>query len=120
MAIQQRRTDRWVRHYNTERPHEGIAMKTPAEVFRRNRRRLRAPQAWSYPRGWLRKWVKGNGEISNAGSRRFVGEAFVREYVGLKPVRSGAWEVYFGPLLVGELHHHDSGGIRMAKYGRKR
>lgn len=120
MAAQQQRTDRWVRHYNRERPHQGLSMKTPAQVFRSNRRRLKPPEAWTYPRGWLRKWVKGNGEITNYGSRRYVGEAFVRDYVGLKPVRRGVWHVYFGPILVGELHQEEIGSIRMAKYAGSR
>lgn len=119
-ADQQRRTNRWLRHYNLERPHQGLGMKTPWEVFEPNRRRLKAPQAWSYPRGWLRKWVRGNGEITNNGSRRYVGEAFVRDYVGLKPVRSGVWEVYYRQLMVGELHQKETGSIRMAKYGGSR
>jgi putative transposase len=121
LRSQQRRTDRWLAHYNEERPHEALGMKKPAQVFRRNRRRL--PQrvsAWKYPLAWARCWVKGNGEISWQGQRRFVGEAFVREHVGLKPVGPGMWQVYFGPTLVGELHENESGRIRMARYVRVR
>lgn len=120
MSGQQRKTDRWVMHYNRHRPHQGLGMKTPAEVFQSNRRRLKAPRAWTYPKGWLRKWVKGNGEISNRGARRYVGEALVRDHVGLKPIGTGVWEVYFGPLLVGELHEEETGNIRVAKYARTR
>lgn len=116
MAAHQQRTNRWVMHYNRQRPHQGLAMRTPAQLFRSNRRRLKASAAWTYPKGWVRKWVKGNGEISHKGLRRYVGEAFVREYVGLKPIRTGVWHVYFGSLLVGELHEQDHGSIRMAKY----
>lgn len=118
---QQRRTDRWRVHYNRERPHEALGMKKPAQLFRRNRRRL-PPRvaAWKYPTGWGRCWVKGNGEISWRGKWRFVGEAFVREHVGLKPVRPGIWQVYFGRMLVGELHENESGRIRMARYVRAR
>jgi hypothetical protein len=115
---QQERGARWLRHYNRHRPHEGLAMKKPAELYQRNRRRLRVVRPWKYPRGWERRWVKGNGEINRQGVRRYVGEAFVRDYVGLKLVREGVWEVYFGPELVGELHENESGSIRMAKYGR--
>lgn len=117
---QQKLTNQWMAHYNRQRPHQGLAMKTPAEVFEPNRRKLKATRAWTYPRGWERKWVRANGEISINGSRRFVGEAFVRDYVGLKPVRIGVAEVYFGPMLVGELHAHDTGSVRMAKYARRR
>ena len=71
---------------------------------------------WTYPKGWVRRWVKGNGEIRWRGKWRFVGEAFVRDYVGLKMIRWGVWRVYFGPILVGELHEKERGNIRTAKY----
>jgi hypothetical protein len=76
-------------------------------------------KSWVYRKGWERCWVKGNGEISWQGVRRYVGEAFVRDYVGLKPVRQGVWRVYFGPVLVGELWEPETGSIRMAKYRRR-
>ena len=116
---QQRRSDRWLAHYNRERPHEALGMKTPAQLFRSNPRRLtRRLRAWSYPAGWVARWVKGNGEISWRGKRRYIGEAFVGDNVGLKAIRFGVWRVYFGPMLVGELREKESGAIRMARYGR--
>lgn len=118
VKAQQQRSARWLRQYNGQRPHEGLGMKTPAGVFRRNRRRMKKLQPWTYPRDWERRWVKGNGEINREGARRYVGEAFVRDYVGLKEVETGVWEVYFGPELVGALHENESGAIRMARYAR--
>ncbi len=116
---QQRRSERWLAHYNRERPHEALGMKTPAELFRSNPRRVpRRLAAWSYPEGWIRRWVKGNGEISWRGKRRYIGEAFVLDYVGLKATGFGVWRVYFGPMLVGELREKESGAIRMARYAR--
>jgi putative transposase len=121
LAGQQRRSTRWLRHYNQERPHEALAMAVPARGYRKSRRGLvEKPVPWSYPRGWARRWVKGNGEISWQGKRRFVGEAFVQDYVGLKRVRRGMWRVYFGPLLVGELHAVETGNIRIAKYQHRK
>ena len=120
-AGQQRRSDRWLGFYNEERPHEALAMAVPAARYRKSRRRLpEQVKPWKYPKGWQRRWVKGNGEISWRGTRRFVGEAFVRDYVGLKPMRKGAWRVYFGPVLVGELHETEGGSIRTAKYRHRR
>jgi putative transposase len=118
---QQRRSNRWLRDYNEYRPHEGIALKRPAELFQRNLRRLpKRIGQWKYPPGWARRWVKGNGQINWQGVRRYVGEAFVRDYVGLKPVGKGKWQVYFGPILVGELYQKEVGRIRMARYRRGR
>ena len=118
VRAQQRRSDRWLREYNGKRPHEALQMKTPAKVFKKNRRGLTSVRPWSYPSGWERQWVKGNGEISRGGKRRYVGEAFVGDYVGLKPARAGYWDVYFGPKLVGQLHEKETGSIRMATYAR--
>jgi transposase InsO family protein len=116
-AEQQRRSNRWLRQYNEERPHEALGMGVPAEWYRPSPRALPARiRPWDYPGHWLRRWVKGNGEISWKGKRRFVGEAFVRDFVGLKPMRKGVWRVYFGPILVGELHEQERGNIRLAKY----
>ena len=117
-AAQQQRGARWLAYYNGQRPHEALGMKVPAAIYKKNRRRMKRLWPWTYPRDWERRWVKGNGQINRAGRRRYVGEAFVRDYVGLKPVRSGVWEVYFGPELVGELHENEFGSIRMAKYAR--
>lgn len=117
---QQRRSDRWLLRYNGLRPHEAIGMKTPSEVFKRNRRRLpKKLKPWTYPKGWLARWVRGNGEINLRGKRRFVGEAFVRDNVGLKPIGFGIWRVHFGPMLVGELREREVGAIRMARYARQ-
>ena len=118
-AGQQRRSTHWLRHYNQERPHEALRMRVPAEFYRKSKRRLpTASQPWKHPAPWIRRWVKANGPINWRGIRRFVGEAFMGDYVGLKPVRKGMWKVYYGPLLVGELHEKESGVIRPAKYRR--
>jgi transposase InsO family protein len=118
---QQVRSTRWLDQYNRFRPHEALGMKRPADLFRRNRRRLPVRLApWTYPKDWERCWVRGNGEISHCGVRRYVGEAFVRDYVGLKPFARGVWRVYFGPVLIGELRDAESGSLRMARYRRAR
>jgi len=114
---QQRRSNRWLRCYNEDRPHEALGMEVPASRYRRSQRRMpKVVKPWTYPEGWVRRWVKGSGEIAWRGKRRFVGESFVRDYVGLKMIRWGVWRVYFGPILVGELHEKERGNIRRAKY----
>jgi putative transposase len=121
VKAQQVRSDVWQRHYNRERPHEALQMKSPGQLFKKNRRTMPARlMPWSYPEGWERRWVKGNGEINWKGQRRFVGQAFVRDYVGLKPVEAGIWQVYFGKWLVGELRENETGSIRTVQYRRAR
>jgi putative transposase len=118
---QQRRSNQWLQDYNHVRPHEALGMNVPAQYYRRSSRRLPARIThWKYDRRWERRWVKGNGEISWHGTWRYVGEAFVRDYVGLKPLRQGVWKVYFGPVLVGELQESELGSIRLAQYRHKK
>jgi putative transposase len=121
LAGQQRRSSKWLDQYNGERPHEALGMEVPAQRYRRSRRRLpKQILPWTYAKSWVRRWVRGNGEITWQGKRRFVGEAFVGDYVGLKAIRARVWRVYFGPLLVGELHEQETGNIRTAKYRHRK
>lgn len=114
---QQRRTDRWRRTYNEIRPHEGLQQRSPAEVYRPARQRLRDP-ALRYPRRWAVRRVRSNGQIKWQGRKRFVGEAFVGYAVALKPLGREKHTVYFTGLLVGQLWESDPGGMRPARYVR--
>jgi putative transposase len=118
---QQRRSTRWLRHYNEVRPHEALGMRTPGNLYRPSPRPLPAQtKSWKYAASWQRRWVRGNGEINWQGKRRFVGEAFVRDYVGLKALGAGVWRVHFGPVVIGDLHAQEVGNIRTAQYRRKK
>ena len=115
---QQRRTDRWVRAYNHVRPHEGLAQRTPIEVYHW-RRGDRRQEAVRYPAHWIVRRVRSNGQIKWKGRKRFVGEAFVGYNVGLKRVRGGKAMVYFANILIGELWEVDPGAMRPAVYVRR-
>jgi transposase InsO family protein len=113
------RSARWRQVYNHERPHEAIGMRVPAALYRKSRRKLpRKVGHWRYPLGWASRLVKGKGMISLHGRSRFVGEAFEGERVGLKKRSVGLWEVYFGPLRLGELAEQETGGIQALWYRR--
>jgi putative transposase len=117
LRAQKRRSEKWRQHYNRERPHEALHMRVPAELYRRSRRPMpQKAKPWRYAAGWQTRLVKGHGLISFHGQSRYIGEAFERERVGLKPTRPGVWQVYFGPLLVGELWESETTGIRAVRY----
>jgi transposase InsO family protein len=119
--LQEQENSRWLRDYNTRRPHQGLGMKRPAELFKKNRRRMpKKLKPWKYPKGWEVRRVKRNGEISWQGEKRLVGGAFAREQVGMKKIREGVWRVYFRQILVGVLHENEKGSVRLAKYRRAR
>ena len=115
---QQRRTDRWVGVYNQVRPHEALGQQTPTELYRPQAQRRRKENL-KYSRRWVVRRVRSNGQIKWQGRKRFVGEAFVGYLVGLKPGRK-KWAIYFAHLLVGELWEGEAGGMRPAKYSRRR
>ena len=118
-SAQQRRLRDWLRTYNEDRPHEALGLIPPAQVYYPSRRRYRGTRAPRYPRAWGRRRVRPNGEIQWLGRSRYIGEAFVRQIVGLKPWRQDRWRVYFYHWLIGEIHTTDLGAMRPAIYRRR-
>jgi transposase InsO family protein len=117
---QQHRTSGWVKNYNQLRPHEALGQEVPAKSYRKSSKRL--PRHWqhvSYPAGWAQRHVRTNGEIRWRGRKRFIGEAFVRYRLGLRPLKKDVQAVYFGPVLIGHLHDNDTGALRPAVYWRR-
>jgi putative transposase len=121
LRAQKNRSERWRRHYNCERPHEGLGMRVPAHCYRKSRRSMPEQlKHWQYDGQWESRLVKGKGMISFHGRSRYIGEAFEGERVGLRSSRAGVWEIYFGPLLIGELWDCETTGIRAIWYRRGR
>jgi transposase InsO family protein len=73
--------------YNTVRPHEALAMQTPAACYRTSSRSyVEQPAAWVYPPHVLVRTVDRLGMVSYEGHRYFVCEALLGESVGLEPI----------------------------------
>lgn len=114
---QQHRTTGWVNYYNRIRPHQALGQELPIQWYGRRRRQRFSPKVQlHYPAHWSRRQVRSNGQIKWRGRKRFIGEAFVRHHLGLKPLKPGIQAVYFGPLLIGHLHDIDVGGLRPVVY----
>lgn len=114
---QQHRTTGWVHYYNRIRPHQALGQELPIQWYGRHRRqRFSRKVQLHYPAHWPQRQVRSNGQIKWRGRKRFIGEAFVRHHLGLKPLKPGIQAVYFGPLLIGHLHDSDAGGLRPAVY----
>lgn len=112
---QQRRSDRWRTYYNTERPHEALGGRYPADLYHRSRRRYRGAQPVRHPHGWVVRYVRHNGQIKWQGRLRSIGEAFVGQPIAVRLQSPGIYEIYFQRLLLGTLHDRDAGGIRPSK-----
>jgi transposase InsO family protein len=118
LRAQQRRLNRWVRVYNEIRPHQALEQRPPSELYRPRSSSPRAVQL-KYPTRWSVRRVRSNGEIKWLGRKRFIGEAFVGNPVGLKSRGTGRFTVYFVDVLIGELWESDQAGMRPAKYARR-
>jgi putative transposase len=116
LTAQPRRTQRWLRHYNQERPHEALGQQTPAHQSRRPYRGVRPAR---YPRGWEVRRVQQRGEINWRGRVRFVSEALAGYAVGLRRQNKRVWHVYFYEIFIGELHDGEAGPVRVARYRRR-
>lgn len=117
---QQHRTTGWVNSYNHIRPHEALGQESPGQQYRKSSIPLPPYQRpLNYPSQWQWRQVRSNGEIKWQGRRRFIGEAFIRHRIGLKPLRAEVQAVYLGPLLIGHLHDNDPGAMRPAVYWRR-
>jgi putative transposase len=117
---QQRRSDRWMRHYNFRRPHEALGGRCPCVLYRKSRRPYCPARPIRYRRGWAVRQVRSNGQIKWLGRMRSIGEAFVGQPVALRRQEPGIYQVRFARLTLGMLHDKDGGGIRPSKpYRRK-
>jgi transposase InsO family protein len=111
-SAQQRRGRKWQKHYNQERPHESLGQKTPAEVYRKSRRKYQAERPLRYPTADFVRKVRLKGEISFEGRRRYIGEAFSAHKIGLYKIEANRYEVRFANLVLGHLLDTDLGGLR--------
>ena len=53
---QQARFDAFVTRYNTERPHQALGMKVPADLYARSRACIVASRTWPIPFTIRRSW----------------------------------------------------------------
>lgn len=109
-AAQQRVFDRFREEYNHQRPHEGIGLVPPAQLYRSSPRPYprRIPEV-SYPGHFEVRRVRSKGEIKWRGEKLFLSEMLYREPVGLEEVDDGLWSVYFGPVLLGRYDEREAG-----------
>ena len=95
--------DEWRRSFNQERPHEALAMKCPAELYKKSERKYEGtPEDLNY-KGMEPRRVAKQGCISWAKEWVFISGALAGWSVGMEPSQPGKWNVWFGRLLLGEL-----------------
>ena len=108
MGAQQRRFDHFRRTYNEVRPHEALRQRRPAALYTASDRlyvpRLRPIR---YPEHFEIRRVSTNGGIR--WQKRWVNVSHILATlpVGLEPLASGTWNVFFGPIHLGWLDERD-------------
>ena len=104
LAQQAAALETWRQIYNQQRPHEAIEMKRPQELYSKSSTRYRGtPQQLDYPSGMAQRKVTCTGEITFRGCRMRISASVGGWNVGLKPLSSNLFNVYFGNLCLGQL-----------------
>lgn len=97
--------DRWRDVYNTQRPHDSLDLRVPADVYRSSVRCYPAVlPAIEYAPGTLVRKVQSCGEVHFQGYVLRVGQAFVGESVGLQSTpHEGVYEVRYCHQRLGQV-----------------
>ena len=96
LATCQHYFDAWRQEYNELRPHEALAMHTPAECYHPSQRPWPEPlPPILYPPSDPVRKVQAKGEIGFQGRRFVIGRAFFGYPVALHCVATDQFDVYF-------------------------
>lgn len=107
-ADQQLAFDTFREEYNTLRPHEGIGMRPPFEIYSPSLRPYTAkPAEIVYPGHYEVRRVRRGGEFKLHSRMIFLTEVLHRELIGLVEEDHQRWSIYFGPLLLGRYNERD-------------
>jgi transposase InsO family protein len=104
LRAQQRRFNAFLDEFNHLRPHEALALATPASQYTPSPRPY--PETLpplEYPAHFETRYVSYNGGIRWRSNWVSVRRVFEGDYIGLEEVDTGTWDVYYGPLRVGRF-----------------
>ena len=92
---QQARFDDFVQEFNTERPHEALAMKCPAEIYSASSRPYSGLPDLTYPLHDRDALVTACGRICMHRKRLNILTVLAGQRLGIKEVDDGIWIVSF-------------------------
>ena len=91
------------KQYNEHRPHEGIDMKFPSEVYHKSDKKYAEPSKdIDYPKDMFTKRANKNGEIYYDGNRYMLSSTLNGYLVGIK-IQQDQLAVYFCNIMLGYL-----------------
>ena len=95
MLQQQGKFDDFIDIYNNERPHQGIDMKVPADLYAHSPREYRGLQELNYPFHDKTITVTACGRICMGKMKIHLSSVFAGQNVGVKQVEENIWIVSF-------------------------
>jgi putative transposase len=96
--------DEWREQFNTERPHQALKGKSPAEVYHKSETKYDPIlEELLYPRGFKARKVNDRGVMSFGGRRYFIGNPFAGYSIGICVKKDGVLEVWFASRMLGTL-----------------
>lgn len=99
--------DEWVHSFNYERPHQALGGDTPCMYYRKSKRRYEGSLIeFDYKQMQVRH-IDKHGEVKWHSMDYFISEALRGETVGLKRLKDGVYEVWFGAYLLGMINEED-------------
>lgn len=98
---QQQAFDRFQQIYNHDRPHEAIAMRTPASCYATSPRpypgKVPIPE---YDSNWQVRKVRACGRFGWKGQDIFISETLRNEPIGMQLVEEDSWLVHFASVPI--------------------
>jgi transposase InsO family protein len=101
--------DRWRHVYNEERPHEALALATPASRYRPSLRSFPAvlPEPEYHASDQVRR-VRPDGYVNFQGRQVKMSQAFAGLWVALRPTATdGVWTIHFASFEVAQVDLRD-------------
>ena len=95
MLQQQEKFDDFIDVYNNERPHQGINMNVPADLYTSSPRQYRGLQELNYPLHDKTITVTACGRICMGSMKIHLSTVFAGQNVGVKQVEDNIWIVSF-------------------------
>jgi len=92
---QQGKFDAFIQEFNTERPHEALSMKCPAEVYTRSPRPYNGLPELGYPFHDRSILVTACGRICLHRKRINISTVLAGQTLGIKEIDEGIWLVSF-------------------------
>ena len=92
---QQAKFDTFIEEFNTERPHEALDMKYPAEIHTKSDKVYRGLPAVEYPMHDRTIDITSCGRICIGKMKINLSQVFAGQTVGLKETDDGVWLVTF-------------------------